>query len=377
VAEAAGRQLEVSLAQTAPIPLAVELACREGELQALVGPSGSGKTTILRNVAGLERPRQGRITCAGQVWLDTGRGIAVRPQDRRIGLVFQSYALFPHMTARSNIAAALGHLPRRERGARAGHLLALVNLDGLENRYPHQLSGGQQQRVALARALAREPKVLLLDEPFSAVDRATRERLYQELATLRARLAMPILLVTHDLAEATALADRITVLHHGRTLQSDPPQDLILRPRSAEVARLIGHRNVFEGELGEFGPGRPCLDWGPHRLELGRPPAGTRKGRVRWVVPASHIVLHRRERPSRGQRENPVPGVLRSCIVLGDTTNCELLVDGMSDVTLSFSVPTHVARRNGLGPGARAAVSLLADGIHLMPEGQAPAAGAG
>jgi molybdate transport system ATP-binding protein len=358
--------LRLWLRQLAPIPLAVELDCGRG-LTAIVGPSGSGKTTILRAVAGLYRPQRGRISVGGRAWLDTEQGIEVRAHHRRVGLVFQSYALFPHLTAQANIMAAMGHVPRVERPRRALELLALVHLDGLGQRWPAELSGGQQQRVAVARALARDPEVLLLDEPFSAVDRTTREKLHRELAALRQRLAMPVLLVTHDLGEAMALADRLVVLHHGRTLQTDTPSEVLLRPKTAEVARLIGHRNVFDGEIASGAGDEPLrLVWGPYRLECSTAPAHQPSGRLRWVVPSSHVILHRRDRPSRGEHENPVPGKLKACIPLGDTTSCELEVDGVGE-TLAFAVPTHVARRNGLAVGEAAIVSLLADGIHLMP----------
>jgi molybdate transport system ATP-binding protein len=231
--------LHVHLYATAPIPLDLTLTCAPGELLALVGPSGSGKTTILRCIAGLHHPTRGHITCDGATWLDTPQSIDLPPQQRRIGLVFQGYALFPHMTALGNVAAALGHLPSRERAAHATAMLAQVGLEGLEGRRPAGLSGGQQQRVALARALARDPTALLLDEPFSAVDRPTRRELYRVLASLRERLAIPAVLVTHDLGEAVRLADRMAVLHQGRVLQQGAPDDVAARPDDALVARLL------------------------------------------------------------------------------------------------------------------------------------------
>ncbi len=241
MAEAA---LHVWLRQSGPIPLAAELSCNEGELLALVGPSGSGKSTILRTIAGLYWPREGRITCGGSVWFDSKSGVNVPPHERRAGFMFQSYALFPHMTALRNVIAALGHRPRREREAKARELLALVRLQGLENRRPASLSGGEQQRVAVARALAREPAVLLLDEPFSAVDRRTRRKLHAELAELRKAVNIPIVLVTHDLEEAVSLADRMTVLDGGETLQTGKPSELVNAPASARVADALDLSNV-------------------------------------------------------------------------------------------------------------------------------------
>lgn len=228
--------LHIELRQAAPIPLHADLSCGNGELLALVGISGSGKSTILRTIAGLYRPVRGRVTCGGETWLDTESGIDVPPHLRRVGLVFQSYALFPHMTALRNVMTALGHRPRQERTERARAFLSQVHLRELENRRPMELSGGQQQRVAVARALAREPAVLLLDEPFSAVDRPTRRSLHAELAELRQAVRVPIVFVTHDIDEAVALADRICVLDRGETLQTGRPADLLAAPANGRVA---------------------------------------------------------------------------------------------------------------------------------------------
>ena len=290
-------------------------------------------------------------------------------QARRIGFVFQSYALFPHLTALENVAAALGGLTLAERTARARELLARVHLDGLESRKPAALSGGQQQRVAVARALARDPSVLLLDEPFSAVDQVTRRKLQQELARLRADLNIPMLLVTHDLDEARMLADRMVILHRGRTLQAGTPDEVMTRPASASIARLVGQHNLFEGTLAETGNGLR-LEWLGHRLEVAR--IGGKAGeRVGWMIPPEGVLLHRRERPSRGEAENPVSGTVQDCLRLGPFTQIRLVPDGGAE-PIAFSVPTHVAERNGIAPGAPARVTLLAGNIHLMPR-EAPA----
>jgi molybdate transport system ATP-binding protein len=360
--------LEVRVAQEAPIPLEVEFALASGELLTLVGPSGSGKTTVLRTIAGLVRPRRGRITCQGECWFDAGAGVWLKPQERRVGLVFQDYALFPHLTAVKNIALAVGSRRRAERTAKARALLDLVHLHGLEKRRPDQLSGGQRQRVALARALAREPKALLLDEPFSAVDQMTRERLKLELVALRASLKMPIVLVTHDLDEALALADRICVLYRGRSLQTGKPDDMRLRPKSPTVARLVGQTNIFDGTLRSPAsppqPGR--LDWDGGALEVAETGPWWAGARVAWMVAADHIVLHRRGRPSLGERENPVAGTVAHMAVLGEQTALTVHVANRQDAVLNFRLPTHAARRNELTPGAEVTVSLLAKGIHLM-----------
>jgi molybdate transport system ATP-binding protein len=356
--------LSVRLRQSAPIPLEAEFACAPGELLALVGPSGSGKSTLLRCVAGLHAAAEGLIRCGGETWFDAATGANRPVQARRVGFVFQSYALFPHLTALENVAAALGGLTFAERTARARELLARVHLDGLEERRPAALSGGQQQRVAVARALARDPAVLLLDEPFSAVDQVTRRKLQQELARLRAHLNIPMILVTHDLDEARMLADRMAILHRGRTLQAGVPDEVMTRPRSAAIARLVGLVNLFEGSLVEDGDGLR-LEWLGQRLDVDGI-AGRAGERVCWAIPPEGILLHRRERPSRGEAENPVGGTVRDCLRLGPYTQIRLVPAGGGE-PLSFSVPTHVAERNDIAPGAAARVTLLARDIHLMP----------
>ncbi|MBL8705855.1 MAG: ABC transporter ATP-binding protein [Rhodospirillales bacterium] len=360
--------LLVRLSRPAPIALDVAFDCAPGELLALVGPSGSGKTTLLRAIAGLHRALEGRVECDGVAWFDSAAGVRLSPQERRVGFVFQDYALFPHMTALGNIVSALGHLPSRARAARARDLLAMVHLEGLEGRRPDDLSGGQRQRVALARALARDPAVLLLDEPFSAVDQVTRGKLHRELAQLRRAVRVPIVLVTHDLEEAGRLADRMTILHQGRTLQTGRPFDILARPDNALVARLVGQRNVFEGEIAAHSAERGVmlLRWGPITLEVRDDPRFAAGDRVAWMVPAAGIILHRRDRPSRGEHENPVHGVVEEYVPLGDTAQVAMRVDGDADTVLAFAVSTHVAGRNGIKPGVAIAVSLLAEAIHLM-----------
>jgi len=248
VAEGA-KGLDVTLRQEAPIPLNAHIACAPGEVLALVGPSGGGKSTILRAIAGLTSITHGHISCNGHVWYDTQKRIDVATRHRRVGFVFQSYALFPHLSALDNVMEALGARPGGERKTRALELLALVRLSGLEERRPFELSGGQQQRVAVARALARDPEVLLLDEPFSAVDRVTRQRLHRELSQLRSQLRMPVVLVTHDLEEAVQLSDRMSILHHGQTLQDGPPFQVLNHPANRQVARLIDLKNIFQARV--------------------------------------------------------------------------------------------------------------------------------
>jgi molybdate transport system ATP-binding protein len=368
--------LQVELQQETPIPLSAAFACAAGEVLALVGPSGSGKSTILRSIAGTYRPKGGMVRVAGEMWFSSAAGIDLPAHRRAAGIVFQSYALFPHMTALGNVMAAMGHVAGRERERRAREILELVHLSGLEARRPAELSGGQQQRVAVARALAREPKVLLLDEPFSAVDKATRQRLYREIADLRRGLKMPVVLVTHDLDEAVMLADRMTVLHRGRTLQTGTPEEVITRPASTEVARLVDQRNVFEGTIAAHDRerGRTVLDWAGLKIEAAARLELPIGARIAWVIPDGFVVLHRRDRPSRGERENPVPGIIDTMLAIGQAAHLTLRAHHAPEMPLHFSVPLQVARRNGIAAGVAATVSLLADGIHIMPKASAETA---
>ena len=365
VADVCGASLRVAVNQPGPIPLAAEFVCQPGELLALVGPSGSGKTTLLRTIAGLYRPQHGQVECAGNVWFDAERKHSLSPQRRQIGMVFQDYALFPHLTALDNVQLSVRHLPQPQRRLQAEKWLSKVRLEGLGGRYPNALSGGQRQRVALARALARDPKVLLLDEPFSAVDQVTRRRLQRELALLRQQIEIPIVLVTHDLEEATALADQICVLHNGVSLQQATPEALFTRPSSPLVARLLDRHNLFDGVVVDVN-GQRRLQWGACSLEvaegLDELPLGEQ---VTWYLPPSDIVLHRRDRPSLGERENPLAATVDELVVLGGITSVSLRVNH-GDM-LRFDIATHAARRNQLTSGTVVNVSLLAAGVHLMP----------
>jgi len=368
VAEATGAGLYLRLRQRNPILLDAEIRCGSGELVALVGPSGSGKTTILRAIAGLVKPSEGVIRCNGSLWLDTERGKALPPQRRRVGLVFQEYALFPHLSVYKHLTLAMGDIAAAARAEKARRLLEQVHLAGLEDRRPHQLSGGQRQRVAVARALAREPRVLLLDEPFSAVDQMTRRRLQRELGAIRERLDVPILLVTHDLDEASALADQMVILHDGTTLQADRPEVVMARPVSALVARLVGHENILSARVLEHhrAQGETIVEWDGRRLRAPYSPALAPGSQTACVVPAAAILLVRRDRaPARGA-DNPFDGLVSERVVLGERVVLSVELTGGG--RLRFSVPLHVSRRMELAAGSRVKLDLVKEALHLtMP----------
>ncbi|HWK32429.1 MAG TPA: ABC transporter ATP-binding protein [Hyphomicrobium sp.] len=347
--------LSIALKQDAPIPLDVSLSTRRGELLALIGPSGSGKTTVLRSIAGLYRPVGGRITAGSETWLDTDAGIDLAPQARRVGLVFQDYALFPHLTALDNVRLAMLGEKEDGRTRRAKELLARVHLAGLEARRPDQLSGGERQRVALARALARDPKVLLLDEPFSAVDRMTREPLKEELAGLHRALDIPIVLVTHDLEEAQSLADRICVLERGKALQIGTPEDIRLRPAAMGVARLMGQTNLIPAVVLD-GSHIRC---GPHAIAA-RQLNGTCVGdQVTALFPADCISLV----DASENRPNLLRGTISEMQPLGDVTALTLEFEAMR---LRLKVPTREASMRTLRPGLTVDVELDPAFVHVI-----------
>ncbi len=216
----------------------IDLTVAEGEVVAVVGPSGCGKTTLLRLIAGLETPDRGRIELHGRVV--AGEGVWVPPEQRRVGLMFQDYALFPHMTVAQNVAFGLRKWPREAREERVRAMLRMTHLEALADRYPHELSGGEQQRVALARALAPNPRVLLLDEPFSNLDTSLRQTVRAEIRDLLRELRITTLFVTHDQEEALFMGDRVAVMYQGRLQQVDTPQAIFHRPATRFVAEFFG-----------------------------------------------------------------------------------------------------------------------------------------
>ena len=269
------------------------LEVANGEFLALLGPSGCGKTTALRVVAGFERPDAGRVRLDGRVV--AGPGLHLPPERRRVGMVFQDYALFPHLDVAANVGFGA---PRPDRAARVRELLALVGLDGLGSRLPGELSGGQRQRVALARALAPRPGLILLDEPWSAIDPVRREAVREELARVLRATGVTVVLVTHDREEAFTLADRIALMREGRVVQVARPEDLYFAPADRWCARFVGASNVVPGHVaGRLGAARfrrpPSGDVlvRPELVGLEPDPAGA--GEVIGRTFLGHDVLYR------------------------------------------------------------------------------------
>lgn len=234
---------------TFDLEVSLSLPAAQGQVLVLFGPSGSGKTMTLNCIAGVINPDAGYISVGDRPVFDSRTGLNVKLAGRRVGYLPQNYGLFPHLSVADNIAFGLFSWEKKRAENRVRELVALMQLSGLEKRFPRQLSGGQQQRVAFARALAPEPAILLLDEPFSALDATIRAELRQNLALLSRKLDLPVVFITHDLEEAYMLADRIAVYDRGRVLQYGSREEVFYRPATKEVARLVNMRNIWEGQI--------------------------------------------------------------------------------------------------------------------------------
>ncbi len=269
----------------------LSLPARGHSLTVLFGPSGCGKTTVLRSLAGLETPEEGLIQFGAETWLDAGRNIRLTPQQRGVGLVFQDYALFPHLTVEKNIGYGLRDLSAAERRRQIREILERFELAGLARRRPRQLSGGQQQRVALARALVCRPRLLLLDEPFAALDAALREQLRGEFRGLLAKCDIPVILVTHDRAEVLALGDELIVMHDGAVQQSGSVPEVFNRPVNAEVARIVGVETLQPGRVLEVENGLATVEVAGVRIMAPAPGGGGR--RVRVCIRGEDVILQR------------------------------------------------------------------------------------
>ena len=286
------------------------------EVVALFGPSGAGKTLTLQCLAGLVRPDRGRIVVGGEVFFDSDAGIDVPTQRRRLGYVFQGYALFPHLSVEDNVGYGLRGRPREERRRRAGEVLERLGLGGLGARRPRELSGGQQQRVALGRALAVDPGLLLLDEPLSALDTPLRRQLRRELAAILREWRKATVLVTHDLAEAFQLADRVVVYDKGRVVHASPKAELLSAPASEQVARLMGVRNILRGRVLKAAPDRIQLDWRGHVLEAVNSPSHSYLpepgAELAFFIRPEYVRLIRKDRsPARRQPSHEHDGGAR------------------------------------------------------------------
>ena len=322
----------------------LSLDIRAGEFFALLGPSGCGKTTLLRMLAGFEMPDEGRILLAG-------RDIAhVLPHERPINMMFQSYALFPHLSVRDNIAFGLKRagMPRSQIDTRVAEMVALVRLEGLEQRKPDQLSGGQKQRAALARSLARRPQVLLLDEPLAALDKKLRESTQVELMELQRRLGTTFVIVTHDQEEAMTVADRIGVMDAGRLEQVATPRNLYEAPASRWIAEFVGDINIFEGHLDRREMGRVVVstrDAGT--IAVAEPDAPMAKKLVCVAIRPEKVKLSRRGPVSdavNAHAINRLEGVVTEVSYLGGVTTYRVKLDSGAVLRSSMANTARIDR---------------------------------
>jgi iron(III) transport system ATP-binding protein len=297
-----------------PVLSGVSLELGANEVVALLGPSGSGKTTLLRAIAGLEEPDQGRIALGDEVLFDRERGVDVPAERRHLGLVFQSYALWPHRTVFENVAYGLRlrRVASAELRPRVLGTLERLGLGGLADRHPHELSGGQQQRVALARAIVYEPRVLLLDEPLSNLDSKLREEARAWLRELIERLGISAVCVTHDQVEALALADRILLLDQGRIVQEGPPEQIYGEPRTAFAAEFMGANNRLRGKIAEV-RGEMARVAGPSWELWGRLKADLAPGQ-----PATAVIRIEKTSVRTAPSENALPARLDTARFLGE-----------------------------------------------------------
>ncbi len=342
------------------IEASLRLPTNSFSVTVLFGPSGSGKTTILRCLAGLERPDRGFIQFEDETWFDNGRGVVLSPQRRGVGYVAQAYALFPHLTVARNLAYGLGDLGAADRQRRIEEMLKLVGLADLGNRYPRQLSGGQQQRVALARALARRPRLLLLDEPLSALDAPTREQLRRELRRLLAELGVPALLVTHDRVETLALGDSVVILDEGRVCQCGPVPEVFTRPASLEVARIVGVETVEPAQVLAVAEGLATMAVGPVRLVALVQGSGV--GDAYVSIRAEDVILEKGETVSSTAR-NRLPG--RIVTLVRDGPRMRVGLD--CGFALTALVTSQVCLELALREGDPVIALIKAPAVHLIP----------
>jgi putative spermidine/putrescine transport system ATP-binding protein len=312
----------------------LNLQIGEGEFFSLLGPSGCGKTTTLRMIAGFVRPSEGSIFIGGQDFT------ALPPEKRSIGIVFQNYAIFPHMDVFNNIAYGLKvrKLPASDIATRVSQVLATVGLSGYEKRYQRELSGGEQQRVALARVLVIEPRILLLDEPLSALDKKLREEMKYWIKNLQERLGITTVYVTHDQNEALTMSDRIAVMNKGAVEQVGTPREIYEQPISRFVTDFIGESNILEGEVTGIADQAIELAFQNQRLRAPRNRDVTIGQRVHVVVRPENVRLTTNGH-ALASEENVLPGTLRSQSYQGSLIRCEVDVGGQSIVSEVQNTP--------------------------------------
>lgn len=342
----------------------------QNELVVLFGPSGAGKSLTLQAIAGTMHPDAGRIIIDNQTVYDSEQQLDLPPQVRRVGYVPQHYALFPHLTAAANIGFGLAHLLRRECEQRVREMVTLFSLQGLEHRRPRELSGGQQQRVALARALAVGPRLLLLDEPFAALDVSLRESLREELLQVQARTGITVVVVTHDLTDAFALGQRIVVYEAGRVIQQGTREEVFFHPATRHVAELVGTRNILSA-IAERSTGETLwVQWQGHHIAVPARPIASGTP-VDLCIRPTQILIVRPDRLGERERVNLLSGTIVREQMHRETYTLHLRVDGSQAASdLEISLPGYVYHRLALDAEKRVVVELRQQALHVMVRGQ-------
>jgi molybdate transport system ATP-binding protein len=361
--------LEIDIAlRLGSFDLQVRLQAAQG-ITVLFGPSGAGKSLTLQCVAGLVRPDAGRIVAGARALFDSEAGVDLPPRDRRVGYVPQEYALFPHMTVAQNIAFGLGDRPQGQAREMAHEMLEIMGLSELAGRRPGALSGGQQQRVALGRALVRRPRVLLLDEPFAALDAPVRSQLRGQVRDLQRRFGVPMLFVTHDLAEASFIADQIAVLESGKTRQVGLPGEVLMRPADLLVARAVGVKNILSGRVAERTAEALSVQVGSAAL-LAPPYPFAAGADVYLCVRPERIMFQRKDRPARIQA-NQLRCRIRA--EMSDGLNCTLFLEPEPALTwasgttdLQVDMPVYVYERLNLTRERTWDVCIPPGAIHVI-----------
>lgn len=326
----------------------------------LFGVSGSGKSTVVRCLAGLDRPEHGRICFGQQTWFDQQSGIFVPPRKRGVGFVPQDYGLFPHLSTAHNIGYALQALPRAERQRQVAKTIDWLGLQGLGHRRPAELSGGERQRVALARALVRRPRLLLLDEPLSALDLPTRLRLRSELRLLLRQLDIPTILVTHDRSEALALGDQLILMHAGRVVQQGPVHEVFSRPKDISVAGIVGVETVQPAIVVSSNDGLVTVQAGQTRLVSISPPLKT-GAEVYACIRAEDVILVKGQ-PVQSSSRNSLAVTVSQVSTEGPIVKIGL--DGGFELTALLT--KQACEELAVRPGDRLQALVKAPNIHLV-----------
>lgn len=342
--------------------LEVDFKAPQG-LTVLFGRSGAGKSVTLQCIAGLMEPNEGKIYVNNSPFFDSEKKVNLKPQQRNIGYVFQSYALFPHLNVFDNVAIGVNG-KSQEAKQQVLNILDEIGIEKLADMYPGKLSGGEQQRVAIARALARKPQILLLDEPFSALDAPVKDRLRRQLKTIQKQRNLPIIFITHQPYEAFVLADSIVVLDGGRVEQTGTVDDIFYTPKTLSIARLVGAKNIFQGTIHSITNNAIFIKTFDFLIQSDLKAGFSVGEKVNWCIRPENIMILREDKPLAAKvKENVIVGTIDEIESRGPTWS--LYFSG-EKIQLKIDVPAHAASYLELSEGKKMSVSLKKQSIHLI-----------